>query len=164
VNKPPPIPEDLRERYDGARSGFRYDSFNVVPLIERIARLEQTISLHVDTHVHSNSTILSNATDREDKKAENTYFTHKFVAYVQAQDPEVFPVLEAIYVAGSSTDTIKEFCQTCKKLATTKELELGEHEGHEVGMSPKEFNRARNRLKQLAGMFLKHRNPIVKSS
>lgn len=117
-----------------------------------------------DEYVHSNSTILSNATDREDKKAENTYFTHKFVAYVQAQDPEVFPVLEAIYVAGSSTDTIKEFCQTCKKLATTKELELGEHEGHEVGMSPKEFNRARNRLKQLAGMFLKHRNPIVKSS
>ncbi len=49
MNKPPPIPEDLRERYDGARSGFRYDSFNVVPLIERIARLEQTISLHVDT-------------------------------------------------------------------------------------------------------------------
>jgi len=116
-----------------------------------------------DEYVHSNSTILSNATDREDKKAENTYFTHKFVAYVQAQDPEVFPVLEAIYVAGSSTDTIKEFCQTCKKLATTKELELGEHEGHSVGMSPKEFNRARNRLKQLAGMFLKHRNPIVKS-
>ena len=116
-----------------------------------------------DEYIHSNSTFLSNASNREEKKQENQFFTHKFIEYVQAQDPDVFPVLEAVYVAGSSTDTIKEFCQTCKKLATTKELSDGEHEGHSVGMTPKEFNRARNRLKQLAGLFLKHRNPLVKS-
>jgi len=56
---------------------------------------------------------------------------------------------------------VKEFCQTCKKLATTKDVREGLHEGHEIGMSQKEFNKARNRLKQLAVAFVKKKPKVA---
>lgn len=119
-----------------------------------------------DEYIYSNSTYLADATDREEKKQKNKLLAHRFIEYVQTNEPDLFPVLEAVYVTGSSTDTIKEYCQTCKRVATTKEVELGEHKDHEVGMSPKDFNRARNRLKQLAASFVKQRGRkrSVKSS
>jgi hypothetical protein len=114
-----------------------------------------------DEYTYSKSSYLTEATSREEKRKEDTFFAHKFIEFVQQNDPEIFPVLEAVYVAGSAADTIKEFCQTCKKLATTVEIKQGVHEGHEIGMTQKEFNRARNRLKQLAAQFIAPKEPIL---
>jgi len=114
-----------------------------------------------DEYAYSKSSYLTEATHREEKKAETSFFAHKFIEYVHDTDPDVFPVLEAVYVAGSATETVKEFCQTCKKLATTKDVREGLHEGHEIGMSQKEFNKARNRLKQLAVAFVKKKPKVA---
>lgn len=119
-----------------------------------------------DEYVYSKSEYLMAATTRETKKQENWHFVNAFIKFVQQEDPDVFPVLMAVYEAGSSADTIKEYCRSCQRLATTVELENNEHEGHEVGMTAKEYNRARNRLKQLVGAFQKQRTRklTVKSS
>jgi hypothetical protein len=107
-----------------------------------------------DEYVYSKSETLCHATNLEETKQENLFFTHNFFTYVEATAPEVLPVLEAVYLTGSSGDTIREFCKSCNQLATTKELDEGKHDGHDIGMSHKEFNRARNRLKKLATLFL----------
>ena len=104
--------------------------------------------------------LFSGVKQREDYAKENIFFAQKFVEYVKEHDESVYPVLEALYEAGSSSDTIKEFCQTCKRLATTVELNKGIHKGHVVGITQKEFNRARNRLKQLAAHFVKQKPPL----
>lgn len=114
-----------------------------------------------DEYIYSKSDYFTEATTREEKKQEDRFFTNKFIEYVTATDPEVLPILEAVYEAGSATDTIKEFCQTCQKLATTKELQDGLHEGHSIGLTQKEFNRARTRLKQLAIQFQQPRKGSV---
>jgi hypothetical protein len=111
-----------------------------------------------DEYVYSKSEYLSNATDREEKNKNDMSFAKRFFDYVQVVEPEVFPILEAVYIAGSSTDTVKEFCKTCSRLATTKERAEGLHTDHEIGLSQKEFNRARNRLKALGVAFLKNDN------
>ncbi len=110
-----------------------------------------------DEYIYSKSEYFVEATNREEQKQEDKFFARSFIRFVEEHDPTVFPVLEAVYEAGSSADTIKEFCQTCKRLATTVELGKGQHEGHEIGMTAKDFNRARNRLKQLAVTFTKQR-------
>jgi len=110
-----------------------------------------------DEYVYSKSEYLTAATTREEKKMDDLHFVRSFVKYVKDNDPDVFPILMAVYEAGSSADTIKEYCRTCERLATTVELEDGEHEGHEVGMTAKEYNRARRRLKQLVATFQKQR-------
>jgi hypothetical protein len=97
------------------------------------------------------------ATNREEMNKEKRFFTQKFIKYVKDHDEAVYPVLMAIYESGSSSDTIKEFCKTCKKLATTMEIHNGSHIGHEVGITPKEFNRAKNKLKQLANHFMEQK-------
>lgn len=112
-----------------------------------------------DEYIYSKSEYLTNATNREETKQQNIFFTKKYIEYVKEHDETVYPVLEAVYLAGSSSDTIKEFCKTCKRLATTVELSEGQHEGHTVGLTQKEFNRARNRLKQLATHFMKQKPP-----
>jgi hypothetical protein len=117
-----------------------------------------------DEYAYSKSSYLTEASNREEKKQEDIFFAHKFIEFVHTTDPEIFPVLEAVYVAGSAADTIKEFCQTCKRLATTMEVKGGEHEGHEIGMTQKEFNRARNRLKQLAAQFIAPKPSTVYSN
>lgn len=112
-----------------------------------------------DEYIYSKSEYLTNATSREETKQENIFLTRKFIEYVKEHDEAVYPILEAVYIAGSSSDTIREFCRTCKRLATTVELTEGKHKGHTVGMTQKEFNRARNRLKQLATHFVKQKAP-----
>ena len=115
-----------------------------------------------DEYVYSKSEYLMAATAREEKKRENQSFIHAFIKFVEKNDPNVFPVLMAVYEAGSSTDTVKEFCRTCQRLATTIELERDDHKGHEIGMTTKEYNRARSRLKQLVDDFQKNRKSVVK--
>jgi len=110
-----------------------------------------------DEYVYSKSEYLMAATNREEKKLEDQFFAHAFIKYVEEHDPDVFPVLVAVYEAGTSAETIKEFCRTCQRLATTVEMEHEEHKGHEIGLTPQEYNRARIRLKQLAGAFTKQR-------
>ena len=117
-----------------------------------------------DEYVYSKSEYLTAATTREEKKMDDMHFVRAFTKYVMEHDPKVFPILMAVYEAGSSADTIKEYCHTCERLATTVELEEKEHEGHQIGMTAKEYNKARNRLKQLVTLFQKQRRrKFVKS-
>lgn len=125
---------------------------------------ETTPEIHgevTDEYVYSKSEYLSSATTREEKKLEDQFFTRAFIKYVENNDPDVWPILVAVYEAGSSADTIKEYCRTCQRLVTTIEMNNEEHKGHEIGMTPKEFNHARARLKQLADTFQKQHHNLT---
>jgi hypothetical protein len=120
-----------------------------------------------DEYVYSQSEYLTDITYQIEKRKERVSLAHNFIEFVEEADPTVLPILQAMYEAGSATDTIREFCRTCNRLATTKEVKNGEHKGHEIGISQKEFNHARNRLKQLASSFKnnkKVRPEVVKTS
>lgn len=116
-----------------------------------------------DEYVYGKSEYLMTATTREEKKQEDTTFTRTFARYVQKQDPKVFPILMAVYEAGSSADTVKDYCRTCEQLATTMELRQGAHEGHDIGITAKEYNKARNRIRQLAVSFSKKQHKLMNS-
>ena len=117
-----------------------------------------------DEYVYSKSSFLSDATLREEERQEGKFFVNSFIEYVQSKDQDMFPIIEALYHSGNSSDTIKDFCQTCKRLATTVELSNGDHIGHDMGITTKELGKARSKLKQYGINFLKKGNrPTVNS-
>lgn len=107
-----------------------------------------------DEYIFANSKHLSDAAERAEKNLEDKLTTQKFLLYVEEHDATVVEVLKALHITGSTSDILNGFCNTCGRMTTTLELQEGVHEGHDLGMSQQDFQRAKNRLKQLAECFV----------
>ena len=91
---------------------------------------EESDHVNGEESIYANSEILSNITMRIAKQHEDRLFTNQFKEFVIANDPTVYSALEAL----ESTRTIGEAASF-------------------LGVSNGEFNRFRNRLKQLGESF-----------
>jgi hypothetical protein len=98
-----------------------------------------------DEYVHTNSEHLMHITMRDRRQHEQKLFLSEYRRFVESEDPSMLAVIEAIASTGT----------------------FGEAQ-RELGMTEQDFNRARNRLKQLKDCFLnraivpKQRKPYKK--
>lgn len=108
-----------------------------------------------DKYVYQHSKCLSRASQRNFQTQENRLFTSQFLDFVALVDPEMAPILDAVWQAGGNfTDVRNLWCATCGALASIPEVESGKHLGHAVGIEQRQFNRFRSRLKELALKFV----------
>jgi len=108
-----------------------------------------------DEYIYQHSKRLSRASQREFQTQEDRLFTSQFLSFVALADPEVAPILGAVWQAGGSfTDARRFWCSTCGALASVPEVDSGKHLGHDLGIEQRQFNRFRSRLKELAVKFV----------
>ena len=106
--------------------------------------------------VYQHSTQLSKASEKGFKTQDDRMFTGEFLEFVYKKEPEVAPLLHAVWEAGGSfADTRRFWCVTCKRLSNLLEVQSGAHTGHQLGIEQRQFNRFRGRLKELAGKFVR---------
>ena len=108
--------------------------------------------------VYQHSTQLSKASQKGFKAQDDQMFTGEFLEFVRKKEPEVAPLLHAVWSAGGSfADTRRFWCVTCSRLSNLLEVQSGIHTGHQLGIEQRQFNRFRGRLKELAGKFVRER-------
>jgi hypothetical protein len=112
-----------------------------------------------EEYIYANSKYMVTASNRVEKNSQDKVFVEKFIEYVTIHDPQVVGVLKAIHISGSTGDILQDFCMTCNRMATTVELGDGTHIDHTLGLNAQEFQRAKNRLKQLATCFSNNTEP-----
>lgn len=112
-------------------------------------RLEAT-----DEYVHSHSTVLLGRTQRAFRSQEQRLRMDEFTRFVLVEQPDAALLLCAVYEAGSFADARRNWCADCHRVATTIEIQTGQHRGHNVGLGQKRFTRAKGHLKQLATKFV----------
>jgi len=89
-----------------------------------------------DEYIHKHSGLLSRATGRMRKKQEDELYLSEFGKFVENHDPSMLKVMQALAECGTFGDASKF-----------------------LGMTEQEFQRARNRLRQL-GQCFKENNPV----
>ena len=113
-------------------------------------------SMTMEEFAYQHSTQLSKASQKGFKSQDDQMFTGEFLEFVKAKEPEVAPLLHAVWEAGGSfADTRRFWCVTCKRLSNLLEVQSGVHTGHQLGIEQRQFNRFRGRLKELAGKFVR---------
>ena len=79
----------------------------------------------------------------------------EFTRFVEGHDPDAALVLSAFGEAASFVDARCNWCSDCRKVATTVEIQTGQHRGHNMGLGQNRFTRAKTNLKQLATKFMR---------
>jgi hypothetical protein len=104
-----------------------------------------------DEYVYKHSTRLVQGSQRDFKAQDDRMITKEFLAFVGEREPEVAPILHAVWESGGSfADTRKFWCSTCNRLSNTLEVQSGVHTGHQLGINQRQFNRFRGKVKELA--------------
>lgn len=107
-----------------------------------------------DEYLYQNSASFCAKTERSGVIMDESVLTTEFTEFVWRENTVAATALDAARQAGSFADARRQWCVTCGRMASMVEIDSGNHYGHEIGMSQKEFNRARGKIRELARKFL----------
>lgn len=107
-----------------------------------------------EEYIYQHASQLSQGSQDGFKAQEDKLLTGEFLSFVAEEEPDAAPILTAVLEAGGNfADARRFWCESCFKLASIIEIESGVHNGHNLGIDQRRFNRFRGRLKELASQF-----------
>jgi len=106
-----------------------------------------------EEYVHSHSAVLRRRTQSRLMSQEERRRIDEFTRFVEAQDPDAALVLSAFCEAGTFAGACRDWCADCRRVATTVEMQAGQHRRHIVGLGQNKFSRSKGKLKELAKKF-----------
>lgn len=136
-------------------SKFGRNPLSCVNNLSLSSETEVTTKHSPEEYVYEHSQYLVRGSMKKSKALDDHLHAREFVDYVDKSEPTVATVLKAVWEAGGSfADARRYWCDTCKRIASTLEIEGNGHQNHVLGIGQKEFNRVRMRLKELATEFV----------